>query len=215
MDKTMENLKTRTDATFTAANGETVSYNEIFDGIRKSVEVYGNTNGGELSAQDLEDIFQNSAYKALRYAGSFNPAKEGKRASAKTYGSRIAQNCCKDAIQRYKRDQSMFTPFTTLNQDGDEIDEDYNEAYAADGCYAADYEMESNEALDRINSAIASLSENYRLIILLQQNGVKPEKMAEEIGCPAGVVYTLLCRARKALKKKLGWEFLAQYGIPS
>ena len=38
-------------------------------------------------------------------------------------------------------------------------------------------------------------------------------EMAELIGCTADAAATLLCRARKALKKVLGSSFLAEYGI--
>ena len=62
-------------------------------------------------------------------------------------------------------------------------------------------------------NAIGSLSENYRFIISLQMEGMKPKKMAELIGCTADAAATLLCRARKALKRMLGTRFLAEYGI--
>ena len=207
----MKDLKTRTNATFTAANGETVSYDEIFDSIRKSVEVFGKSKGRVLSAQDLEDIFQDSVYKALKYSASYNPAKS----QPQTWGSRIARNCYVDAVQRNVKEQKWVSSLTVYDKDGKEIDQDSISEYAADGCYDADSETESHEALNRIEMAIDSLSENYRFILSLQRKGMKPKKMAEEIGCPAGVVYTLLCRARKALKEELGWEFLAEYGIPS
>ena len=207
----MESFNTHTNATFTAKNGEIVSFNEILDAINKQVEIYGNTKGRELSADDLADIRQEALLKAVKYSGSFDPAK----ASVKTYASRIALNCCKDAMQRFKKEQGLFTPLSVHNQEGEEIDQDALSQYAADGCYAADFEMESEESLDRIHSAIDSLSENQRYILSLHMEGKKPKEMAEEIGCPASVVYTLLCRARKALRSELGQDFLSQNGFPS
>ena len=61
----MENIYTNTNATFTTANGETVSYQEIFESVRKSVEIYGKAGGRDLSAEELEDLFQDSILKAL------------------------------------------------------------------------------------------------------------------------------------------------------
>ena len=81
------------------------------------------------------------------------------------------------------------------------------------GGYSADREVEGSEAMDRIENAISSLNENYQFIISLQLEGLKPKKMAELIGCTANAASTLLCRARKALKKVLGSSFLAVYGI--
>ena len=207
----MESFKTHTNATFTAKNGEIVSLNEIIDAINKQVEIYGNTKGRELSADDLDDIRQESLLKAWKYSNSFDPAK----ASVKTYASRIALNCCIDAMQRFKKEQRIFVSPVVLNRKGEEIDQDALFEYAADGCYAADFEMESEESLDRIDSAIDSLSENQRYILSLKLEGKKPKEMAEEIGCPANVVYTLLCRARKSLGSELGQDFLSQNGIPS
>ena len=207
----MKNIETRTRATFTAKGGETVSYNEIFDTIRKNVEIYGKTKGCELSVEDLEDIFQEAALKAIRHSGTYDRAKS----KPQTWGGMVAKNCCKDAIQSYKGRQERFTSLTSCNREGEEMDVDSFSEYAADDSYAADYETESQEALDRIEAAIDSLPENYAFILSLQREGMKPQKMAEEIGCPPNVVYTLLCRARKALARELGWEFLSRYGIPS
>ena len=54
--------------------------------------------------------------------------------------------------------------------------------------------------------------ENQRYILDLHLQGLKPKKMAEQIGCTPGAAATLLCRARKALARELGWEFLSEYG---
>ena len=67
----MENIYTNTNATFTTANGETVSYQEIFESVRKSVEIYGKAGGRDLSAEELEDLFQDSILKALKYCNRF------------------------------------------------------------------------------------------------------------------------------------------------
>ena len=202
----MKNIYTNTNATFTTANGETVSYQEIFESVRKSVEVYGKAGGRDLSAEELEDLFQDSILKALKYCRAFDSSKS----KAKTWANRIAFNAQRDAYREHNKQIAKFVHPTALNnQEGFRIS--FFDR-VADG-YAADREVEGNEAVNRIMNAIDSLSENYRFIISLQMEGMKPKKMAEIIGCSANAASTLLFRARKALKMELGTRFLAEYGI--
>ncbi|MDO4214119.1 MAG: sigma-70 family RNA polymerase sigma factor [Bacteroidales bacterium] len=204
----MKNIYTNTYATFTTANGETVSYQEIFESVRKSVETYGKAGGRDLSAEELEDLFQDSILKALKYCNRFDPAK----AQAKTWANRIALNAQRDAFREHNKHLARFVrPWGNSSED-EELD--YSSFFDnLPGGYSADREVEGSEAMDRIENAISSLNENYQFIISLQLEGLKPKKMAELIGCTANAASTLLCRARKALKKVLGSSFLAVYGI--
>ena len=202
----MENIYTNTTATFTIANGQTVSYQEIFESVRKSVEIYGKAGGRDLSAEELEDLFQDSILKALKYCKRFDPTK----AQAKTWASRIAFNEQRDAFREHNKHLARFVRPEALDEDGEPDGSFFDEV--SDG-YSADREVEGNEAVERIMNAIGSLNENYQFIISLQMEGMKPKKMAELIGCSANAASTLLCRARKALKKVLGKRFLAEYGI--
>ena len=202
----MENIYTNTNATFTTANGETVSYQEIFESVRKSVEIYGKAGGRDLSAEELEDLFQDSILKALKYCGAF----DSRKSQAKTWASRIAFNAQRDAYREHNKQIAKFVHPDTLS-DEEELNVPFFDRVA--GGYSADREVEGNEAVERIMNAIGSLNENYQFIISLQLEGMKPKKMAELIGCTADAAATLLCRARKALKKVLGTRFLAEYGI--
>lgn len=202
----MKNIYTNTYATFTTANGETVSYQEIFESVRKSVETYGKAGGRDLSAEELEDLFQDSILKALKYCKRFDPTK----AQAKTWASRIAFNAQRDAFREHNKHLARFVRPEALDEDGEPDGSFFDEV--SDG-YSADREVEGNEAMDRIENAISSLNENYQFIISLQLEGLKPKKMAELIGCTADAASTLLCRARKTLKRVLGKRFLAEYGI--
>ena len=202
----MENIYTNTNATFTTANGETVSYQEIFESVRKSVEIYGKAGGRDLSAEELEDLFQDSILKALKYCGAFDSSKS----QAKTWASRIAFNAQRDAYREHNKQIAKFVHPDTLS-DEEELNVSFFDRVA--GGYSADREVEGNEAVERIMNAIGSLNENYQFIISLQLEGMKPKEMAELIGCTADAAATLLCRARKALKKVLGTRFLTEYGI--
>lgn len=202
----MKNIYTTTNATFTTANGETVSYQEIFESVRISVEIYGRTKGRDLSAEELEDLFQDAILKALKYRGSFDP----RMSQAKTWANHIAFNAQIDAFGAHSKLFTNRVDLEMLDEDGEP--DGYLFDYISDG-YSADREMEGCEAMDRIMNAIGSLNENYQFIISLRLEGMTPKKMAECIGCSAKMAATLLFRARTALKKQLGKRFLAEYGI--
>lgn len=205
----MENIYTNTTATFTTINGQTVSYREVLDAVKKSVEVYSRYGGRDMDVADLEDLFQETVIKALRYCSSFDPS----RAKIQTWVSRIARNCQRDSFKDLIRHKVTFAPLVSLSSDGEEyIDSDIE--FSVKG-YDADGEVETSEAMERIMNALNSLSENQQFIISLHLDGLKPKKMAELIGCSAVAAATLLCRARKALKRALGSSFLSEYGIAS
>lgn len=203
----MEKIYTNTNATFVTADGQTVSYKEIFDSVRKSVAIYGRHSGCILNAADLEDLFQDSILRALKYQNSFNLDKSLPR----TWASRIVWNCQTDAYNRVVKHMATTIPLVSYDENGDEyIDPDIESiAGRHDACRA----MESRETIDRINAAIASLSESYQFILSLQIEGMRPRQMAKLTGCSPNAAATLLSRARKALKKALGGKFLSQYGI--
>ena len=203
----MRDIKTTTTATFTTNGGQVVEYQGIFESIRSNVEVYGKTKGAFCGEEDLKDLFQDSALKAVKYHQSFDPGKS----SEKTWSSRIAGNCETDWFNSNVKRFSVFEPYVTRDDDGDEYVKHTIASYRGDE-FEADRDMRTFEANSRIWAAIASLNENYRYILNLHLQGMKPKKMAEVIGCSAGVAATTLCRARKALATALGAEFLADYG---
>lgn len=209
----MLNLETRTSETFTTKGGETVNYSELFNAIRKSVEVYGHSGGKGMAAEALEDLFQDSILKAVRYADTF----DSRKAQLGTWASRIVGNVARDAFARSMRERATFTSLEALvsvkDSDQEKACADHSAKLAADGSFASDFEAEHKEAEARIEGAIDSLNENYATILRMTRDGKKPREIADELGCPASVVSTVLCRARKALKHALGTEYLSQHGI--
>ena len=205
----MKNIFTNTTATFTAANGMTVNCQEVFEAVKTSVEIFGKRGGRDLSDEELEDLFQDSVLKALKYSGSFDP----ERSKAKTWASRIAQNAQRDAYRDHVTRGARFVTPSSGCEDGEEPYGSYLDNLA--GGFKADREVETSESMERVQRAIDSLSENQQFILSLHLQGMKPKKMAEHIGCTADAAATLLCRARKALRRALGESFLAQNGIAS
>ena len=181
---------------------------EIMDLATKSCQVCRNTRVWRMCEEDLEDLIQDTVYKAVKYWNSFDPSKS----HLGTWVSRIARNCWNDAYRKEMRRLGIFEPLVSENKEGDEFID--SEIEFAAGGYSADRELESREAVDRINSVVDSLPENQGYILSLSANeGLKPRHMAEQIGCSAGAASTLLCRARKAVAKRLGKDFLADHGF--
>lgn len=206
---TMENtIRTNTKDVFTAVNGQIVKLQDILESIRISGEVFRRTHCGEMSGDDLADVFQNAALKVLKASSRYNPF----RSSPKTWGSRIAGNCQIDAARRRTRHNLHFRPLSDLNKDGDEYESAVIAGYRGDE-YEADRDIITEQSMAKIEAGINSLNENYQLIIRMTADGMKPKKIAELIGCTPGAISTLLCRARKALAAVLGSDFLSDHGI--
>ena len=191
-------IHTETNASFTTASGETVSCQEIFESVRKSVEIYGKTAGRCLGPEALEDLFQDAVEKVLKYRDSYDPAKS----KVTTWVNRIVANCQADAFRKYMRRSTHFVPIVCRDRKGDEYINPMAESAGAG--FEAWQQAEMNEADELITKATDSLNENYRFAINLQREGLKPKQMAEIIGCTPDAAATLLCRARKALRKELG-----------
>ena len=202
----MENIYTNANSSFTTASGRTVNCKPIFDAIEKSVEINGRPNERLLEEGQLKDIKQTAIGNALAKLDSFNPSMS----KPQTWASRIAKNAVNDAVDARVRRLKRTKPFEYRTPDGDEFINPSVER-AASG-YEADREVESEEACRIIGEAIASLPDNFRKAIILASRGKQPKRIAKVLGLTPGAATTLLCRARKALKEKLGSEFLADYG---
>jgi len=202
----MKNFSTHTTDTFTTTDGTTVRLEDVLDGAAKSAFCYGHEHG--LKREDMEDTFQNACLKAWKYRGSFNP----ELSSPKTYGSRIAENCGKDMLQKVVRLKDQFTSYKVVDLDGECYEPKSVATYRGDE-FEADRVLRTDEAMAYIEEKMSRLSENQRYILRLHLQGLRPKKMAKRIGCTPGAAATLLCRARKALARELGRDFLTEYGM--
>jgi RNA polymerase sigma factor (sigma-70 family) len=89
---------------------------EIMDLARKSCQVYRNTRDWRMCEEDLEDLIQDTVYKAVKYWNSFDPSKS----LLGTWVSRIARNCWNDAYRKEMRRLDTFEPLVSENKEGDE-----------------------------------------------------------------------------------------------
>lgn len=170
-------IETKTKDTFFGANGESVSYHEVFEAVWKNIEVYGRSGGRHLSSDDLEDLFQETAVKIIEHCGTFDSTKS----QEKTWASRVAFSTRTDAFNEYMKRNSIF-----VNSISDTSSYD---------SFVSDRSVEEAESVEIIQDAIGSLNEDYQYVLSLQLEGMKPKKMAEILECTPwrGVDQTLSC----------------------
>jgi len=223
-DSRIKNIGTATNVTITTKDGRTVRFEDILEGIRKNVEIYGFNGGSDLSDKELEGIFQTAARKAWRSVTGFDPDKC--HSCPQAYGYRIASLVERDAYKKAMTHRAHFTPFSSILKPKDKDGKEYGDLLDAptpkgtsDGLdadrftHSAENDIISGENVSYIMGAIDSLNERYRTVIRLTAEGYKPREIAKMTGETPEVVATTLFRARKALKKALGQEFLSEFRL--
>ena len=111
----------------------------------------------------------------------------------RTWLYRITTNLCYNRLPNLRR---------SLNDLGDDVMEDIPETSSVMDNPA--HEIESNETRKFLQQAIASLEENYRLLINLRyQNELSYEEIASTLNLPLGTVKTGIFRAKEQLRKSL------------
>jgi len=152
---------------------------------------------------DAEDLVQDTYLRAYRGFAGF---KEGTNLKAWLY--RILTNSFINSYRKRQREpQTVDGP------------EDLDEWYLYDRLGGRSVEASAeNEVLDRIpdadvKAALESLSENFRLAVLLADvEGFSYKEIAEIMDVPIGTVMSRLHRGRKALEKAL-WETAKERGL--
>lgn len=174
---------------------------------QKSCQILASKGSRWMSEEDLEDLFQDTVLKAVKYWNSYSPAKS--KLSAWVNG--IAVNCYKDALKKEMRRRAVFIPLETTNEDGDVYIDPAIEASAC-GCETC-CEVESNEALDHIREAVDSVSGKPGDMLRLNlKEDLSIREMVDLTGYSSGVVSTSLSRGRAAVRARLGDDFLREYG---
>jgi RNA polymerase sigma-70 factor, ECF subfamily len=152
---------------------------------------------------DAEDLVQDTYLRAFR---GFSGFKEGTNLKAWLY--RILTN---SFINTYRKKQRQ--PQTVEGPD------DIDEWYLFDKLGGRNVELSAEtEVLDKIpdeavKAALESLSENFRLPVLLADvEGFSYKEIAEIMDTPIGTVMSRLHRGRKALQKAL-WDTAKERGL--
>ena len=194
---------------FTAADGKSYSVEDVLKGINDNCRVYAAKNGKDFEGGDMNDTFQNSAMKFWVSKGSYDPSKG---AGPSTYGSRIAGNCEKDEYKKEMNRRSRFFSIEAAEEAGCCWEAESTTTYRAEE-FEADYDIRKTEAEEYINATIVGLNEDYRTVIGLLSKGYDSEEIANTLVWDINKTYRTCCRARKALAKALGREFLAENGF--
>lgn len=204
----MKNFNDFTNAKYLTSNDETILGQDLINACRTSAEVFFHRCRKSLPTLDLEDYFLDVFDKALSGLSGF----DSRKASLKTWVSKIAWNRLLDFVDSEKRRTSLFSPFTMTDEEGDEYVAPQISGYRGDE-FEADRELLTAEAIDTVEKACSKLCESRRLVVELTKEGYKPREIAMITGWTPEKVYGALCWGRSLLVHSLGREFLQENGI--
>jgi RNA polymerase sigma-70 factor (ECF subfamily) len=141
------------------------------------------------NATDAEDLVQETYARALLAAAQFTPGT-----NLKAWLFRILRNTWISAYRRQRRDP------TVGGLDTVDLPVAGEESWLRD-----DLELDRLRKLvsAEIEAALLSLSEDGRLAILLDLEGLSEAEAASVMGCAVGTVKSRLARARAALRERL------------
>jgi len=139
-------------------------------------------------AGEAEDLVQETYVRAL---GSSDHFESG--TNLKAWLFRILRNAHLDRRRRRHNDP------TVLREDFDEAPDHER------GLLRDDIELDRLRSLvaEEIESALRSLSEDFRSVILLDLEGMTEVEIADVMGCAVGTVKSRLSRARAELRERL------------
>jgi RNA polymerase sigma-70 factor (ECF subfamily) len=138
-----------------------------------------------------DDLVQETYARALQAAGQFTPGT-----NLKAWLFRILRNTF---ISRYRRERN--NPVV----DGFDITGPAVSVAAEDHWFMDDAELDRLRKVvaAEIEAALMTLSDDARVVILLDLEGLTEGEVADVIGCPVGTVKSRLARARAALRLRL------------
>ena len=158
---------------------------------------------GFVKNNDLaQDLTQEVFLRAYRSRKTYTP-----KASFAAWIYRIATNLCHDEFRKRRASPtvSLNTSFTfQLNEKGDEETCELHEMLPDDSVSPPDVEIEKEEQKARLRSAIESLSEKHRAVILMHvYKDMEYAEIAKQLGCSVGTVKSRMHYAIKSLKRML------------
>ena len=149
-----------------------------------------------------QDLTQETFLRAYRSRESYVP-----RARFAAWIYRIATNLCHDEFRRRRTSPtvSLNTSFTVqINEKGDVENYELYEQLPDNSIPSPDMEIEKEEQRMRLRSAIESLSEKHRTVILMHvYRGMEYAEMAEQLGCSVGTIKSRMHYAIESLKQML------------
>jgi RNA polymerase sigma-70 factor, ECF subfamily len=140
---------------------------------------------------DAEDLVQETYARALRAEHQFVPGT-----NLKAWLFRILRNTFLSSYRRRRSDPTVGGLDTVGAETGGSTSSDW---------LLGDVELDRLRKVvaDEIESALMTLSEDSRTVILLDLEGLTEVEVADVVGCAVGTVKSRLARARAALRHKL------------
>jgi RNA polymerase sigma-70 factor, ECF subfamily len=140
---------------------------------------------------DAEDLVQETYARALRAEHQFTPGT-----NLKAWLCRILRNTFVSLYRRQRHNPTVGGLDTV----------DASSQGAADEAWLRD-DLELDRlrkvVAEEIEAALMTLSEEARMVILLDLEGLSEVEASDVLGCPVGTVKSRLSRARAALRLKL------------
>lgn len=158
--------------------------------------VYNIARQSTRSDAEADDIAQEVFIKAWRSIGSFRGDS-----SLSTWIGRIAINTCMDFARKRKRKSAV-----SLTSFNDDDSDDFKEFDIPDNDVSSDPEAsaEKSEKIEIVRKAIASLSEEQRVVIVLRDmEGYSYSEISEMLELELGTVKSRINRARQNIKEYL------------
>lgn len=173
--------------------GDSRAFEELVSAYEKKIYNLGLRYTG--NPQDAMDICQEVFLRVYRFIGGF-----GGDSRFSTWIYRIAANVSKDFIAKKSRAAEV-----SLEVEGEE--ESFS-AEIADMRFSPETELENAELQQAIATAIESLPEKYRQVIVLRDvNGLSYGEIGQVLALEEGTVKSRIARARERLR-----VFLTQDG---
>ena len=190
-----------------------------------AVSVHANSITAKLpnkyffTKEDIEDLAGEVIYRACRSFDRFDSEKS----SLKTWVSRIALNCVKDALDyRMKRIGLSEPMFSESSKDDDE----YNKVETSEfkkgfdtsvwdlvSEYSADKDINREEFEETVMGEVGKLSDkNQKFFSMLVDEELTPKEMAEREGCTANAAAKRIWDIRHALKTSIA-ETAREFGL--
>ncbi len=186
----------------------------------EELEIIVKVRSGDVNAYEALVIeHQKKVYNlALRMLGNEEDAKDASQdAFIRAYNSlssfrgdskfsvwlyRLTSNICIDLLRSRSKRQTL-----SLTIDEDE-ELDGGEFAIPDDRFSPEHQLERRELRSAVGAGLASLSEEYRQILLLREiNGMSYDEISRALGIEEGTVKSRIFRARKKL-----CAFLAEDG---
>lgn len=174
-----------------AKDGDVEAFERLVEGYQKKVFNIAYRMLGNYD--DASELAQEALIKIYKSIKSFK-----EESSLSTWIYRITTNVCLDELRKRKSKAVVYIDENIRSED-EEINRQIE-----DNKPTPDQKAEQNELRKTINTAIQSLSQEHKIVIILRDiQGLSYDEIAEILKCPPGTVKSRINRARLSLKEIL------------